>query len=378
MNYKKRIETLRGLMAENGLDAMFVGANSTCEYLTGTKRIGECPTRMRQNSLEYAGLLVTEKDAVVLLPRLTGLGILPFIPEDTVLTQRVAYQDEDLTGETFVSVLKGLGLGGKTVGVNRDVTATAVLCLETRLGCAVREASAVIDGMRAVKDADEIALMRRNSEIADRVYQDIMPMVRPGAMVRDLEIEIEKLFAKYGCSGPSFPAEAIVLGPKSGPVFGMNYDRVEKGYTLAFDFGGVFQGYCSDFGRTVFIGEPDAELVKIHGLVMAAQKAGMDAFRDGVSTGEDVNRACRRVIEEAGYGENFIHRMGHGIGKDVHERPFLAMGEKLVTRAGMTFTAEPSIVIVRRCCVRVEDVVLVTKDGCESLSKTTRDIVVVD
>jgi Xaa-Pro aminopeptidase len=203
-------------------------------------------------------------------------------------------------------------------------------------------------------------------------------MVRPGTLVREIEHEIEKLFEKYGCSMPSFPAEAIVLGPMSGPVFGMNYDRVEKGYSFAFDFGGVYQGYCSDFGRTVFVGEPNPEIVRYYELVRAAQKAGLEAFRPGISTCEEINLAARKVIEEAGYGENFIHRLGHGIGKDVHERPFLAMGEKTITMPGMTFTDEPSIVFVRRCCVRLEDVVLVTESGCEDLNAVTKELVVVD
>lgn len=378
MDYAKRIRTLRGKMEQQGLAAMFVGANAGWEYLTGTKRIGECPTRQRQNSLEYASLMVTEKDVVLFIPRLTGLGVLPFLPADTVVTRQAVFSDPDLDGSTFTDTCRALGLAGKRVGVNRDLSATAVLCLQTRLGCTVQEQSALLDAMRAVKDADEIALMRKNSAIADAVYSEIMPQVRPGVPVRELEIEIEKLFAKHGCSMPSFPAEVIVLGPQSGPVFGMNYDHVEKGYTLAFDFGGVFGGYCSDFGRTVFVGEPEPDFLKIHALVMAAQKAGMDAFRPGVSTGEEVNRAARRVIEEAGLGEKFIHRLGHGIGKDVHERPFLAMGETTVTQPGMTFTVEPSIVIVRRCCIRVEDVVLVTDTGCEPLSNTTRDVVVVE
>lgn len=378
MDYKRRIETLRGRMEERGLNGMFVGADASWEYLSGAKRIGRDKTCQRQNSLEYACLLVTERDVVLFVPRLTSLGILPFLPENNAVTKQVVYQDEDLTGETFVETVREFGLAGKAVGVNRDITATETLCLQNRLGCSVAEASDLIDGMRAVKDAEEIALMRKNSAIADQVYSDIMPMVRPGTMVREIEYEIEKLFEKYGCSMPSFPAEAIVLGPASGPVFGMNYDRVEKGYSFAFDFGGVYQGYCSDFGRTVFVGEPDPEIVRYYELVVAAQKAGLEAFRPGVSTCEEINLAARRVIEEAGYGANFIHRLGHGIGKDVHERPFLAMGEKAVTMPGMTFTDEPSIVFVRRCCVRLEDVVLVTENGCENLNATTKELVVVD
>lgn len=378
MDYKKRINTLRTYMEQRELSGMFVGPDSSWEYLTGTRRISRGATPQRQNSLEFASLLVTEKDVILFIPRLTAIGVLPSINEDTVVTRREIFQDEDLTGRTFEAAVRAVGLAGKSVGVNRDITATQALFLQNRLGCAVQDASDILDGMRAVKDEEEITLMRKNSAIADQVYKDIMPMVHPGTKVREIEREIEKLFEKYGCSAPSFPAEAIVLGPKSGPVFGMNYDTVKKGYSFAFDFGGIFGGYCSDFGRTVFVGEPDKDFIRMYELVKAAQKASMEAFRPGISTCEEINLAARKVIEEAGYGDKFIHRLGHGIGKDVHERPFLAKGEKTVVRPGMTFTDEPSIVIVRRCCIRLEDVVLVTETGCECLNHTTKNIVVVE
>lgn len=378
MDYRARIERLRAKMEEGRAAAVLTGCDASWEYFTGARRIGRGPTPYRQNSLEWASLLVTEKDVVLFIPRLTGMSVLPFLPEDTVITRQVAFDDEDLDGREFVETCRSLGLAGRHIGVNRDVTATAVLSLQNRLEASVFDASGMIDGLRAVKDAEEIEQMRENSRIADQVYEEILPMVRPGVLTREIEREIERLFEKHGCSMPSFHAEANSLGPKSGLIFGLNHDRVEKGHVLAFDFGGCRQGYCSDFGRIVFVGEPEQEFLDDYRLVLAAQRAGMEALKAGRATGEQVNQAARRVIEEAGLGQYYVHRLGHGIGKDVHERPFLAAGEQTVVQAGMTFTAEPSLILLQRGWIRVEDVVLVTQDGYECLNQAPKEPVIVE
>ena len=377
MDYQRRIAALRAGMAERGLAAYLVPADAGMEYLSGVKRVYRNYTHMRQNCLELAGLVITPSDVVYFIPRLTGMGTLPFL-EGTAVTKAVSIQDPDLTGETWIRELKALGLSGKHIGVNRDISAQAVLMLQNVLEAKVTEESDLVDSLRAVKDEEEIGLMRKNAEIADQVYHEIMPMIRPGERVRSIEREIERLFETHGCACPSFPGECIVLGPNSGPIFGMNYDKIEKGYTVAFDFGGMYQGYCSDFGRTVFVGEPDKELIRYHELVMKAQSDAMEALKSGPCTGQMLNDIAHGVMDEAGVGPNFIHRLGHCIGKDVHERPFIAPGEHTVLKPGMTFTVEPSIVVVKRCCVRVEDVVLRTETGYECLNKITKDIVVVE
>jgi len=377
MDYQRRIAALRAGMAQRGLAAYLVPADASMEYLSGVKRVYRNYTHMRQNCLELAGLVITPEQVLYFIPRLTGMGTLPFL-EGTAVTKAVSIPDPDLTGETWLRELKALGLSGKHIGVNRDIRAQAVLMLQNVLEAKVTDESDLVDSLRAIKDEEEIALMRKNAEIADQVYHEIMPMIRPGERVRSIEREIERLFETHGCSCPSFPGECIVLGPNSGPIFGMNYDKIEKGYTVAFDFGGMYQGYCSDFGRTVFVGEPDRELVRYHELVMKAQLDAMEALKSGECTGQMLNDIGHGVMDQAGIGAHFIHRLGHCIGKDVHERPFLAPGEHTVLKPGMTFTVEPSIVVVRRCCIRVEDVVLRTETGYECLNRITKDIVVVE
>ncbi len=151
---------------------------------------------------------------------------------------------------------------------------------------------------------------------------------------------------------------------------------LEPGMHIAFDFGAVYQGYCSDFGRTVFCGAPEPELRRVHELIMQAQAAGMAAMKAGQAKGQDADKAARSLIAEAGYGDFFWHRLGHGIGCDVHEPPFLTASETRTLEAGMTFTVEPSV-LKKGIAVRVEDVVVVTPDGGVSLNTATKELLVI-
>jgi len=148
------------------------------------------------------------------------------------------------------------------------------------------------------------------------------------------------------------------------------------GDAVSFDFGGVVDGYCSDFGRTVFVGEPDAEFRRCHAIVVAAFEAGIAAATVG-ATAADVDRATRAVIDEAGYGSWFRHRTGHCIGLDTHERPFLSIDDETPLETGMAFTIEPSIFWPGTVGVRIEDLFVLEEGGCRSLNAFPRDLIAV-
>jgi Xaa-Pro dipeptidase len=145
-----------------------------------------------------------------------------------------------------------------------------------------------------------------------------------------------------------------------------------------FDFGAAYNGMCYDFGRTVFFGEPDDEYKKIYKLVMDSQAAGIAAMKAGQVTAAQVDAAARQVIEDAGYGEEFRHRLGHGIGMDVHEPPFLTKTDHTILQEGMLFTIEPSITQFNTFSARVEDVVVVRPDGGEPLTSQFQEMHVID
>lgn len=172
----------------------------------------------------------------------------------------------------------------------------------------------------------------------------------------------------------------------SGPNFKLVFGDREKRWqrplqppvALLFDFGGVLDGFCYDFGRTVSFGQPSAELQKVYDTVMASQRAGIAALKAGVNTCEDADAAARQVIIEAGFGPAFRHRLGHGIGMDVHEPPFLTKGDKTPLREGMLFTVEPSIMQFETFSSRVEDVVVVRQGGGEPLTTGFQSLIVID
>jgi Xaa-Pro aminopeptidase len=148
--------------------------------------------------------------------------------------------------------------------------------------------------------------------------------------------------------------------------------------SILFDFGGILDGYCYDYGRTVFFGEPDTSFKEIFKLIMASQEAGIAALQTGKMTTSQADKAARDVLVEAGYGKEFRHRLGHAIGLDVHERPFLTAGDETPLQEGMLFTVEPSITQFETFSCRVEDVVVARPEGGEPLTTGFRDLLVVE
>jgi D-alanyl-D-alanine dipeptidase len=274
-------------------------------------------------------------------------------------------------------------LGGKTLGIPREALASTIFELQQIApGTTFRSTWDIVAPLRAIKDQEEIELMRRASRLTDQIFDAVLARLEYGLTGIDIMIEVEHQMLKHGSEGSSFVTGILIQGPDTGGTLEENVGRADlvelrPGRVLAFDFGIVLDGYVSDFGRTVHCGEPDVELRRIHELVMAAQAAGMAAMKAGQITAEETNRIARRVIEEAGYGPNFFHRLGHGIGIDVHEPPFLSKGDTTVLQANMCFTVEPSIWIPKRCFTRVEDIVVVGPEGGTSLNQTTHDLLVI-
>ncbi len=211
--------------------------------------------------------------------------------------------------------------------------------------------------------------MSRACRTVEQAMDDVTPAVRPGVTMADLVEEVESALRRAGSRTPSFATHVFT---------GMDEDSLDNhtatarepladGTAVLFDFGGVVDGYCSDFGRTVVAGEPSQELRDAHDVMLAAFEAGRAACRPG-ALARDVNAACRAPIEEAGLGERFRHRMGHGIGMDVHERPFLSPEDETPLEAGMTFTDEPSIIVPQAFGLRIENVVVCADEGARVLN----------
>ncbi|HET9249873.1 MAG TPA: aminopeptidase P family protein [Actinomycetota bacterium] len=229
--------------------------------------------------------------------------------------------------------------------------------------------------LRAVKDADELDRLRAAGVAADATFADVIELPFAGRAELDLAADLDRLLREHGHQRVDF---AIVgSGPNAASSHHEPGDRrIEPGDAVVMDFGGVRDDYCSDLTRTVFVGEPTDEQREVYGVVLAAQQAAFEAVRPGVAA-QEVDRAARAVITEAGYGERFVHRTGHGIGLEVHEPPYIVEGNATLLEPGMTFSDEPGIYLEGRFGVRIEDQVAVTVDGAERLNEASRDLTVV-
>jgi len=228
-------------------------------------------------------------------------------------------------------------------------------------------ADAEILGLRAVKDRDEIAAMRRAQAIAESAYGEVLALLREGIAEREVAAELTYRMLRHGADGMSFPP--IVASGENGskPHAAPSGKPLRRGEFVTMDFGCVKDGYCSDMTRTVAVGTPSGEMREIYGIVLRAQETGIAAARAGVK-GREIDAAARAVIAAAGYGAHFGHGFGHGLGLEVHEQPGANATEERVLPAGTVISAEPGIYLPGRFGVRIEDVLLLNETGCENLT----------
>ena len=227
--------------------------------------------------------------------------------------------------------------------------------------------SAPVDDARMLKDAEEIAIMREASRMNDRALAATIAEIHEGMTEKELEAAYLKNAKAQGGTGPSF-APITCFGPNGAePHHDNDETRLKRGDSVILDVGLLHRRYCSDMTRTLFFGHADDEQQKVYDVCRRANEAGRAAVRPGLPMCE-FDRAARRVIEDAGYGKYFIHRTGHGIGLEVHEHPDNSSTSQIIAQPGMCFSVEPGIYLPGRFGVRIEDLVCVTGDGCETLN----------
>lgn len=365
-DHAQRQRRLAERLAQEGVDALFLAPSADLEYLTGVER--QIPNF---GEASYAHGWVTGAffrpgaDPVFLFPRMFAA----FDVREDPAGEVIVVNETDDGAEIFARVARGIG-GSGTIAVGDRVWAETT----THLGRAVgfdrlRTGSRLVNELRRIKSGDELAAMGRAIEAVERTMAAVTPLVVPGVTMVELAEAVEHELRAAGSRCPSFTTHIFTglgeLDFDSGTATGR--ERIPDGTAVMFDFGGVVDGYCSDFGRTIVCGEPPAGYAEAYEVMLAAQEAGRAAARAGAPARE-VNAACRAPIEEAGLGEHFRHRMGHGIGMDVHERPFLSPEDETPLEPGMTFTDEPSIIVPDRFSVRIEDMIVVEEGGGRMLN----------
>jgi Xaa-Pro aminopeptidase len=230
--------------------------------------------------------------------------------------------------------------------------------------------------LRAVKDADELARLAAAGAAADATFHEIVKVRFAGRRELDVAADLAELLRRHGHEQVDFTV--VGSGPNGANPHHEAGERViQTGDAVVLDFGGLMYGYGSDTTRTVAVGEVSEEVREVHEIVRRAQQAGVDAVRPGVSC-QEIDRAARAVITDAGHGEQFIHRTGHGIGVTTHEPPYMVEGEEQPLVPGMCFSVEPGIYLAGRFGVRIEDIVTVTEDGARSLNNTDHGLATVE
>jgi Xaa-Pro dipeptidase len=367
--YNARHQKLYQSLRQAGLEGMALNAGPTLTYLTGLNfHLMERPV---------VAFFIQGDAPIIVLPELeTGkLAKLPFE------TKHYSYgEDPAVWTDTFRQALASSRLDGKKIGLEPR----RFRVLELRhVEAAAQEAEfvsgeAVIAKLRMQKDSSEVSAMRQAVQIAQRALEATIPFIEVGKTERELAAELTLQIMRAG-SDPELPFTPIVAsGPNSANPHAVPGGRtLEPGDLLIIDWGASYSGYLSDITRTFAIGKLEPELEKVFNTVLEANEAGRAASRPGSAAGE-VDQAARSVITGAGYGEYFTHRTGHGIGMEAHEDPYIHSGSQLVLEQGMTYTVEPGIYLPGKGGVRIEDDVLVTADGVESLTSLPREMISIE
>ncbi|RDV46207.1 peptidase M24 family protein [Leifsonia sp. ku-ls] len=226
--------------------------------------------------------------------------------------------------------------------------------------------------LRAVKSSDEVDRLAAAGAAADATFEDVLRLPFAGRSERQVAAELDRLLREHGHQQVDFTI--VASGPNGADPHHEPGERlIAEGDTVVLDFGGLLDGYGSDTTRTVHVGEPTDEEHEVYEVVKRAQQTAFEAVGVGVPC-QEIDRAARRVIRDAGYGEFFIHRVGHGIGVTTHEPPYLVEGEEQPIEAGMCFSIEPGIYLPGRFGVRIEDIVVAAEDGAHRLNNSSREL----
>jgi Xaa-Pro aminopeptidase len=342
--HEKRLKDLQYLLKTNKLDAIVVSRPLEQDFLTGFRMDG------------YV-MLVARTDAWAFMPKM----LLDHFKSKVDFVKASA---PDLALEAVISKVRD---GGLKKAVFEPETESYLRGRFWRKK-GFSEFKGLTSGLRAVKEGEEIGILRESCRIAAKTFRIIKPRIKSGRTEISVSRELEDLMQGMGAKGPSFNL-IVGFGPDSALPHHESSERpLKKDSAVLLDFGCVYNGYCSDITRTYFHGKPGAEFKKVYDTVAAAQKAGLRKVKAGAAA-SGVDKACRDHIADAGFGQYFIHGTGHGVGLEIHEAPTLNTKSVETLRAGMAVTVEPGIYLAGKFGVRIEDSVLVKSGGCEVLTK---------
>jgi Xaa-Pro aminopeptidase len=354
-----RVDRAIELLAEAGVDLLLVSNLVNVRYLTGytgsngVALVGP-DTRTFITDFRYVEQAAEQVDAAFdrrRAPRELFDGVKDVLPGGSL---RLGFEDAHVSVRAHSRLRELLPERVELVGVD-----------------------GLVESLRAIKDPEEIARIRGATELADAALERLLEGGLAGRSERELALELEQVMRMLGAQRPSF--DSIVAAGEHGalPHATPREVAVARGRLVVIDWGAELDGYCSDCTRTIAAGEPDEEAKAVYQLVLEAQVAGVQAVRAGVGARE-LDGVARAVIDAGGQGERFGHGLGHGVGLEIHEEPTLSQRSEDQLRTGNVVTVEPGVYIPGQFGVRVEDLVVVTDDGCEILTSIGKELLIVD
>jgi Xaa-Pro dipeptidase len=357
---KKLSKSLKSL----GLDAMIIGPSSDLEYLTGLN--------LHPDERFKALFVLADDSYFCIMPELYYEEAREKLGSDADI---YVWSDSEGFIPAINRAIREYGIGDMPIGVNDGVRAVDILNIKADTGIDFINSSNILERIRLIKTSEEQAFLKKAAEIADLVMGKTIDFIEPGMLERDINKKIEELFLEKGCE---LAFHSIVAsGPNtSKPHYNKDDRKIEQKDIIILDIGCRYKGFCSDISRTVFVGQPTMEQMEIFDIVVKANENAEMMVTPGVAA-ETVDLAARNIIKNAGYGQYFLNRTGHGIGMAVHEGPYIKEGNKQILEAGMTFSVEPGIYIAGKYGMRVEDIVLVTENGREILNKFSKKIIII-
>jgi len=363
---QSRQRKLKGVIKETEFDGLILNPGPSLYYLTGFHfHLSERPIIFIYKNNFNPALILPELE----LAKVTNSNF----PIDTF-----PYQENPSTWiDSFKKAANQLELSGNRLGIEpRGLRYLEQKFIEeTSANIKLLPADKLIASLRMYKDEREIANMQEAAVIAEKALQATLPMIKVGITEKEIAFELSIQLIRHG-SEPRLPFFPIVSGgPNSANPHASPSNRpLSSGDLLVIDYGASVSGYFSDITRTFAIGEADPVCMEIAEIVQQANAAGRSAVRPGV-TASSVDHAARSIIENAGYGEYFIHRTGHGLGLEGHEEPYIRSDNDQKLEVGMTFTVEPGIYLPDSYGVRIEDDVIVTHDGVYSFTSLPRELI---
>lgn len=379
INYDNRISRVRKIMEENRIDALFLPPSGDAEYLTGIRRQRPQPTHTHMDGDWLNGTFITCDRAIYVVSKMSKDYITSQVSGKSFIKDIIVLEEGRDYFVYVKDIISNLNLEIAKIAVPKTAMAKTLVNFkkvlpEIQFNCT----EDFTCQMRMIKGKEEIEIMRKATKITDEIFEEVVKKIKLGMTEIEIAREIDYQMLLRGAEGTSFNTDIMVKGPNVKETEGSGFAVLGAGCNVAFDFGIVLDGYCSDFGRTIYLGEPSDKLKKVHKLIMKAQKAAIEAMIPNKITAEQLDKLARDIIAEGGYTKEFFHRLGHSIGIDVHEYPYLSIGYSNLLQENMTFTVEPSIVILGEFRIRVEDIVLITPSGGECLNNVTKDLIVIE